>query len=29
MPGSAKMLFAEASPQDAIDAALAEMQTPE
>jgi DNA polymerase III alpha subunit len=29
MPGSAKMLFAEANPQDAIDAALAEMQTPE
>jgi DNA-directed DNA polymerase III PolC len=29
MPGSVKMLFAEANPQDAIDAALAEMQTPE
>jgi error-prone DNA polymerase len=29
MPGSAKTLFAEANPHDAIAAALAEMQTPE
>jgi len=29
LPESAKTLFAEANPQDAIDAALAEMQTPE
>jgi len=29
LPESAKMLFVAANPQDAIDAALAEMQTPE